>query len=428
VFRKSAIALPSQAAKSASLFSGLDRQVIEYALPPFCDIKSLAVFSRTSRLFSTYSQAALQKAKLKKLLTHVIRGEQAPAEKLLKSLPHESLAVVLQQRGKVTDYSNRTIEGTAFQLALGAEDVKLHEDEECMAEMLARYIRMLPGGEVILKNQYQEQFPEGWEAVEADRVKQDSEALQSLLDVIKAITEAECATINATYDKIQALLKSDHAEEGCTKVELNQLKAAILQSTPGNFDNTFKALISYLDSHNLIQTDAIYIEGFKALYQFRHYLECTTQSVIKHGKHFNTQLLAQAFKAYDDNYVAFGNQWDSGKNLLCWRKVIGYTQRFLPTCYAQAFSRNLYDLVERGKKLERSLDFSYGGGSFFSLGGRVVALLGYDFAVSGAPLRAGACAGRFRSWPFLQSLCREKASSLQNLCSGIAHVRRVGAP
>src|SRR3990167_5534987 len=72
-----------------------------------------------------------------------------------------------------------------------------------------------------------------------------------------------------------------------------------------------------------------------ALQAFRDYLE-RPQGVIKTGKHFNIQLLVEAFKLYDANYDRFGG-WGSHQNNLFWRKVIGYVQRFVPACYAQAF-------------------------------------------------------------------------------------------
>ena len=37
---------------------------------------------------------------------------------------------------------------------------------------------------------------------------------------------------------------------------------------------------------------------------------------------------------------------DGKKRDLFWRQIIGYTQRFMPACYAQAFSQGLYYLVK----------------------------------------------------------------------------------
>ncbi|WP_267256842.1 hypothetical protein [Coxiella endosymbiont of Ornithodoros maritimus] len=49
------------------------------------------------------------------------------------------------------------------------------------------------------------------------------------------------------------------------------------------------------------------------------------------GEHFNIQLLTEAFKLYGRKYDIFGG-FGSDKNNLCWRKFIGYLQRFLPAC------------------------------------------------------------------------------------------------
>jgi septal ring factor EnvC (AmiA/AmiB activator) len=164
MFHKFEKSSSDQTIKQTLPLSALHRPVFESILPNMLDERTLAAFSRTSRLFSHYSQRELEKKKLQKFLNHVIRSEQAQAEEMLKSLAqikgnHASLRRLLLQVGRVKDYSNRTIEGSAFRLALGAEDVKYHENEECMAEMLARYTRLLPDGEAILQAQYAEQIP-----------------------------------------------------------------------------------------------------------------------------------------------------------------------------------------------------------------------------------------------------------------------------
>jgi hypothetical protein len=53
-----------------------------------------------------------------------------------------------------------------LQLALGAEDVQYHDDEECMTEMLMHYLKQLPNGDALIAQQIAEQFPEGWEEKE----------------------------------------------------------------------------------------------------------------------------------------------------------------------------------------------------------------------------------------------------------------------
>ena len=121
--------------------------------------------------------------------------------------------------------------------------------------------------------------------------------------------------------------------------------------------------------------------------------------------------------------------WNSAKNMLFWRQVIGYIQRFLPACYAQAFSQGLYYIVENGEKLRRSLEFRYDPGVFiFPLDADPHFRLGYEYgcATLGADLRARACGG---SWParagLFRSLCQTKTAGLQNLCSTQALNQRI---
>jgi hypothetical protein len=114
------------------------------------------------------------------------------------------------------------------------------------------------------------------------------------------------------------------------------------------------------------------------LNEFREYLK--PKDVIKSDKHFNMQLLVEAFKLYNENYDRFGG-WNAPKNNLCWCKVIGFIQRFLPANYAQAFCQGVYYIVESNEKLNRSLKFRYGNNiSFFPLDTFPSSRLGFDFA------------------------------------------------
>lgn len=119
-----------------------------------------------------------------KLLTHVIRGEQAKAEKMIKNNPH-----LLLETGIVVDYSGRKIEGTALQLALGADDVKYHDNEECMVEMIYKYLKKLPNGEAIIAEQTAKQFPDGWQVKEEQRAMRDSDVLRAVINAIANSTD-----------------------------------------------------------------------------------------------------------------------------------------------------------------------------------------------------------------------------------------------
>jgi hypothetical protein len=206
--------------------------------------------------------------KIEQLTTHVVRGEQLEAEAMIKKDPG-----LLLEKWRVKDYSGRTIEGTPLQIALGADDVKFHEDEECMAEMIVRYLMALPDGEERKNAQIREQFPEGWEIVEELKAKKDSEELHNV---------------------VQGIEKSKTDEEAEPFIEV-----------------------------------------------FKNYLAQQKERVIKTGKHFNIQLLVEAFKLYEEKYDHLGGFYNRQNNLF-WRKVIGTIERYLPACYAQAFCQSIY--------------------------------------------------------------------------------------
>lgn len=289
--------------------------IAQHALFAFLPSKTLGVFSLTAAHAKEHTANTL----LSRLLQYVAYGEQTEAEKILKLNP-----ALLLEKGTVVDYSGRTIQGTALQIALGAEDVGYQKDEECMVEMIQRYFDKLPDGKQALATQITEQFPEGWEEKENERAKNDSDALNK---VIQAIADSN---------------DNDNCEA--------------------------------------------------ALQAFRDYL--APKDIIKTGKHFNAQLLMEASKLYDDNYSQFGG-YDSHKNNICWRKVIGTIQRFLPACYAQAFCQGIYGIVEDGEILRRRLKFRFGKNPFFfPLDSESAFRLGVDYAGSLGGVPTGAGVGR----------------------------------
>ena len=315
------------------MFSRLPTDVMEDVLASLLDTPSLSTLSSVSHQSSFFAKPLLQKRKIEKLLQHVAYGQQKAAEAMLKEDPN-----LLLEKAIVEDYSFgkdeknlRKIEGTAFQIALGAEDFD-------MCEMMLRYFDQLPYGKTLKLQQISEQFSENnGDKTEEERCFRDFEALDK---VVKAIAEAK---------------ENDDCEA--------------------------------------------------ALDQFRAHLE--PRGVIKKGKHFNTQLLLRALELYDEKYAAFGNRCDSPKNILFWRKIIGYIQRFLPAHYAQAFSQGLFSIIKKGEKLNRSLIFRYDNACFFPLNSNPQSRLGYDFAASPTcgreHLRGGGLGGARRFAKLLSS-------------------------
>lgn len=267
----------------------------------FIDLSSGENVSVTNKAIRTLFQPQIKEILHTRLLEHVIKGEQQEADVILQERPG-LIKELLTKKGRVTDYSGRVIEGTALQLALGAEDVRYLENEECMVEMLQRYLLTLEDGQAEIKKQYDAQFPAGFEKQEAERAVNDSLALQKVLN-------------------------------------------AILEAKPEND--------SYAACEQACEP---------ALIAFRQYLENQAKTnIIKSGKHFNVKLLVNAFILYEEYYVQLGDNSKGPKNMLFWRKVVGFIQRYLPACYAQVFCRQgllVYTRTDtQPPPLLRSLEF-----------------------------------------------------------------------
>ena len=76
------------------------------------------------------------------------------------------------------------------------------------------------------------------------------------------------------------------------------------------------------------------------------------KGVITTGKHFNVQLLIDAFQLYEDKFELMGGQ-RSPKNQIFWEHIIGRIRDFLPKCYAQAFGQNISHVVDGSASLRR---------------------------------------------------------------------------
>ncbi len=275
-------------------------------------------------------------ADIKTFLQHIARGEQVQAEAMLiNAVSPAARRALLTGKAIVSDYADETgrlLKGTALQLALGAEDVKYHPNEEAMTEMLMKYLRGEADGETLITQQIQAQFPEGVEAAENARADRDAAAIKKVFDDIHVAETSE------------------------------QITRAV---------NDFKA---YLARENKGE------DGNK---------------VFKQGKYFNMGLYIKALELYDECYNRNGGALNSSKNLVCWRKVIGSIQRYLSTPYMQATAQGIYYIVEGGRYvdgvqkdkelLSRSMKFSYDSQPYFvgTYQGSVLRL-GDDYAAADA--------------------------------------------
>lgn len=323
----------------------------------------------------------------KKLCQHVVFGEYKEAKAMLDQNPR-----LVLHKARVQDYSfgqtgdkRREIEGTAYQMALGAGDVNrvilggddkpvldvkgnirvFHKDEG-MAEMIQSYfIKALNNDEVesnaAIQKQQEQQFPGGYDAYQKSKEVQTKKANDSkaLRKVIAAIKDA-----NVSFT---------HREYNASKGEV-----------------------------------VVDVKCEKALNEFRDYLR--PKGTIRLGDHFNVELLIEAFKLYDDQkrFRDFGDDNESPKNVLMWRQVIGYIQRYLPACYAQAFCHSLYD-VHRGEKLIRNTKFRFENVFYFPLDLSPVSRLGYQYA--GNRIGGSEDYGRPRGRGLLEDVFRAKTTA-----------------
>jgi hypothetical protein len=155
---------------------------------------------------------------------------------------------------------------------------------------------------------------------------------------------------------------------------------------------------------------------WKALEKFRkEFTELSKKEIV-----WNPQHLIKVFEEYGANYSTFGGSFDSPKNMLFWRQIIGYTQRFLPANVAMDVAQGLYYRVDKREKPNRKFAFRDGDGAIFpihhSLSG-----LGFELAAGrygdGSAMATGGRLLRALRGGTYKNLCRAKTAILENLCS-----------
>lgn len=159
-------------------YSGMDKNTEKLG---FFNNRGLVSLNAFYTKLDTYHRSHIAK-----LLNHVVKGEQAEAEAIIKENPE-----YLFESDQVTDYSGRKIKGTALQIALGAEDVSINPDEECMVEMIQRYLMTFNNGQAALLEQANKQFPPGWKEKAEARKKQDFAALDAVFQAIADAKEGD---------------------------------------------------------------------------------------------------------------------------------------------------------------------------------------------------------------------------------------------
>ena len=350
-------------------------------------------------LFHEFKQPHLYEAsrQVQKLLLHVVRGELRQAENMIQQDPG-----LLLETGVVIDYSNRTVEGTALRLALAAEDVGRYT--ECA------YIWGPPLDFDF--NRLTDEFLKNLSPVEntayvlcADTLFYIDKINDEVLGIVlteNAIREFYAVVKNCGNGSVlslEQLQKIKHitghdCSEGMTEMILRHLRKLpygeehIAQQIKEQFPNGWERQAqekANRDVAALIKVEEAIANSLsnkdcaQAIQEFRDYLEFEykEKGIIKTGKHFNSQILIEAFRIYNLKDCIY---YDARQSKLFWSNVIGYIQRFLPASYAQVFCQSNYTTEYNYDKLKRSLEFRYFIGIFYPLDGNPDYRLGFDFA------------------------------------------------
>ena len=340
---------------------------------------------RLCKSISPFFQTHLTQIRLKQLLQHVVYGNQKEAEVIIKSNPY-----LLLLSGTVEDYSygmvisnKRKNEGTAYQLALSAEDVGSFIGDVCMAEMIHSYLIKLPQGHSEIAKQTLKRFPPGWQNVEELRISSGLAIVQQVISILGTASPNECFMTLQIDQLIQNISSGLIADPQSTNNPNNLKKIihAISQAISENdFEEAFNDLQYYLCHNNIVKELDFNNALLKSLYQFKNFLE--PRGIAANGLQFNASLLAQVFDAYGEYYTSNGDQHSFKKRFFC-QKIVGYIQRFLPANYAQAFAQGISQINEKHEPLNRSLKLSCSKKDiqYYPLDNNPFDQLGFDWCV-----------------------------------------------
>ena len=168
---------------------------------------------------------------------------------------------------------------------------------------------------------------------------------------------------------------------GADDIEMCQMMMPYLDSLPGGRRGVLKQIQlrfpkSEEEFYDFSPLNAA-ITNNNAEAALKKFREDFKPRVIKKGKHFNPKLLLAAI-----------DQYSLGDSYSFWRLVIGYLQRMLPACYAQAFCQCLDKIASDNQPLKRSLKLD-DGHSFFPIDLSSHSGLGFDFGIYNAQHASG---------------------------------------
>lgn len=192
----------------------------------FFSNQSLAALSNTCRDFHAALAPELTKRAAPVVMQHVVYGEQEQAEAMIKANPR-----LLLIQTQAIDYSGRTIIGTAFQAALGAED-------ERMWAMIQPYFTQLESAiegfsaQEEMKKQFNGQFPEG-------------------------LTDAPASDLQPFYNELATAI-SNSEDSGDAAIEAFRSKITERKEVKSgkhfNMQHLIAAYLAYIDNFDTLAT------------------------------------------------------------------------------------------------------------------------------------------------------------------------------
>ncbi len=334
--------------------------------------KQLFLFSGNKRLYSVFKPRIRPARKVvHDFLLHVAHGELAQAEAMIRNDPG-----LLLEKATIKDYSGRLIEGTALQIALGAGDVSLNTH----CDLISVSTLPLPTREnlreigINRKSAYVRYrrdrlfYIDKANNYECTEIPVDKDTLEQFNAEMKPSPWPRKLTEN-DLKRITTLTGHIHEEGMAEMIEryLRQLPngeaiiaAQKLEQFPAGWEKQeeertakdLRALREVVQAIADSEEDddcAEVIENFFAGLQSR--------GVIKSGMHFNNQLIHAASKLCVENFTAFGG-WNSRRNNLFWREIVGGLQCFATACDVMMLGQDSHRIFE-GEKLNRSLQFRF---------------------------------------------------------------------
>jgi hypothetical protein len=171
-----------------------------------------------------------------------------------------------------------------------------------------------------------------------------------------------------------------------------QFNALSPEGIPHGTPYDFSDLIQTITNSSAADIDAALnkTQNDTAICNALNHFRCDFTALAMQETFFNPSHLIKALEVYNEQFP----NWSWEQRDLFWRQVIGYTERFLPACLAQAFIQGLYYIVEEQQPLVRSLKFKHDSDALYPL--LDSSGLGFDFGID--PGGWGLVEGRCPRW------------------------------